>query len=287
MDDRLVMHWLRLEDLLAKTISYAQNYEDILLARLFPGSDGTYIDVGANHPVFHSVTKLFSDRGWSGINIEPSPGVFPVLEAARPRDINLNVGLSDREGSLTFYETPEFHGWSTFHQELADHYRQHGVKILEHAVPVTTLAQVCERHVVGPIDFLKIDVEGLEGPVLDGADFTRFRPRVLVIENFNPATWEGRIDQAGYLYANFDGLNRFYVRSEESQLAENLKTLVNVLDNFIPYEHTRVIDELRAEIEAWRDASRRWIVMKLLDRKAPRLARRLRRAVRLLRRKAS
>jgi hypothetical protein len=71
--DGLQMQWLTLEDVYGKTVSYAQNYEDILLGRALRKSEGFYIDVGANHPVFHSVTKLFHDRGWRGINVEPSP----------------------------------------------------------------------------------------------------------------------------------------------------------------------------------------------------------------------
>ena len=53
-------------------ISYAQNQEDVLLRREFPDcTNGFYIDVGANDPVWDSVTKHFYDRGWHGINIEP------------------------------------------------------------------------------------------------------------------------------------------------------------------------------------------------------------------------
>ena len=135
MDDGLTMHWLRLEDVLTKTVSYAQNHEDILLGRVFPGPEGFYLDVGANHPTFHSVTKLFYDRGWSGINVEPSPLVFDRLVADRPRDRNLNVGLSDRDATLTFYETNVYHGWSTFREELAAHYRGIGVPMAERPVP--------------------------------------------------------------------------------------------------------------------------------------------------------
>ena len=51
-------------------VSYAQHGEDILLHRLFPeGHRGFYLDVGANHPTLHSVTKHFYDRGWRGVNL--------------------------------------------------------------------------------------------------------------------------------------------------------------------------------------------------------------------------
>ena len=53
-------------------ISYAQNFEDVMLRRVFAELDtGFYIDVGANDPSADSVTKAFYDAGWHGINIEP------------------------------------------------------------------------------------------------------------------------------------------------------------------------------------------------------------------------
>src|SRR5262245_12016004 len=88
-------------------VSYAQNAEDVLLRRAFAGQPtGFYIDVGAGDPVADSVTKHFSLCGWRGINIEPFPGLFERLQADRPRDVNLNGGLSDRNGTRTFYEAP-------------------------------------------------------------------------------------------------------------------------------------------------------------------------------------
>src|SRR5262249_31332093 len=95
-------------------VSYAQNAEDVLLNRLFPDGVGFYIDVGAHDPVHLSVTKHFYDRGWSGINLEPEPVGFAKLCDQRPRDINLNVGVSDHDGAMTFYEAPGATGWSTF-----------------------------------------------------------------------------------------------------------------------------------------------------------------------------
>src|SRR3954452_18509279 len=94
-------------------ISYAQNAEDVLLQRVFADkSDGFYIDVGANEPVFNSVTKHFALRGWRGVNVEPIPAVYERLCADRQHDINLNVVLSDRPGELTFYEVPRVDSWS-------------------------------------------------------------------------------------------------------------------------------------------------------------------------------
>jgi FkbM family methyltransferase len=143
-----------------KTISYAQNWEDILLNRVFADcSNGFYVDVGACHPIFHSVTKLFYERGWRGINIEPIPAVFETLARDRVRDVNLAVGLSNREGTMKFYECPAAVGYSTFSPEQEESLRGAGYEFVEHTIPVTTLARVCEQHVGATIDFLKIDAE--------------------------------------------------------------------------------------------------------------------------------
>src|SRR4051795_2870261 len=102
--------------LVMNMISYAQNHEDVLLDRLFArGLPGFFIDVGANDPVKYSITKHFSEMGWRGINIEPAAQPFARLEEARGRDINLNVGVSDSEGTLSFFEFPDdLSGSSTF-----------------------------------------------------------------------------------------------------------------------------------------------------------------------------
>ena len=247
--DGLNMQWMTLGDIYYKTISYAQNHEDVLLGRVFPQSEGFYLDVGANHPVFHSVTKLFYERGWRGINIEPSPVVYSHLIEDRPRDVNLNVGLADRDGILNFYESMSRHGWSTFRPELAEGYRAQGVPMVERTVPVTTLAKVCERHVDRTIDFLKIDAEGFEREVLLGADFSRWRPRVLLIENAWPEAWEPLIAGLDYRQAAFDGLNRYYVRGEDEHLLPAFASTANVLDNFVPYEYLRLFQEFADRIE--------------------------------------
>ena len=152
-----------------KILSYAQNYEDVLLNRLFrdrPG--GFYIDVGACHPVFHSVTKLFYDCGWQGINIEPTPSMFELLVDERPRDVNLHMGLSSLEGNLTFYEISDEIGSSTFAEARAEGLRRMGHRLEQRSIPVSTLARVCEQYVGQTIDFLKIDVESYEREVLEG-----------------------------------------------------------------------------------------------------------------------
>lgn len=222
-------------------ISYAQQGEDVVLRRAFPHDDGFFIDVGANHPVDGSVTKAFSDAGWKGINVEPSR-LFDVLQRHRPWDVNLRAGLSDREGELEFYEFPEAEGLHTFVRAEADRARAEGFDYVTRRIPVTTLARVCEQHVRREIDFVSVDVEGHERAVLAGGDWRRWRPRVVVVEATRPRSsvsaheeWEPILLKADYLFASFDGVNRYYVRREDRHLADVLRVPPNALDLYVPF----------------------------------------------------
>lgn len=231
----------------APTISYAQNGEDVLLSRAFQGrTSGFYIDVGANDPVDGSVTKLFYDRGFRGINIEPG-APFSRLVRLRPRDTNLQLALSDCPGSTTFYEFPESDGHSTLSKEVVAGRPGR----VERSVVVDTLAGICEKYVSGTIDFLKIDVEGHEQEVIAGGDWRRWRPRIALVES--PVTadgagpfrqWEPLLVEAAYSFAAFDGINRYYVRREDESLLACFRAPLNVHDNYVAHRHLRQIEGL-------------------------------------------
>jgi FkbM family methyltransferase len=239
-------------------ISYAQNGEDVLLRRLF-GVDrpGFYIDVGAAHPVYDSVTKYFSLHGWRGINIEPLAGMFALLCRDRPDDINLNVALSRAPGQLRFYEVPSCDGWSTLSAPLAEKLIASGREVTERTLAVRTLAEVCAEHVRREIDFLKIDVEEHEAEVIAGGDWRRWRPRVVLVEATaqnspvpNHEAWEPLLLAADYHFATFDGLNRYYVRAEDRELLPRLAVPPNVFDDFVTVRHMERVQELEKQLRA-------------------------------------
>lgn len=222
-------------------VSFAQNQEDILLWRALQHvSNGFYIDVGAADPSDLSITRLFYEHGWRGINLEPQGAYFASLCEARPHDINLRIAAGREAASLPFHRI-DGSGLSTFDAATAAKHRADGWAVVEEPIDLLPLAEICRRYRAdGPIHFLKVDVEGGEGDVLAGADFSRFRPWIVLVEATLPlsqeeswAGWEPILTSQGYSFVWFDGLNRFYLANEmKEELGKYFLTPPNTFDGF-------------------------------------------------------
>lgn len=195
------------------TITYAQNREDIYINWLLGGRDkGFYIDIGAYEPVHHSVTKFFYDQGWRGINIDPIKRNIESLKQDRPRDINLQQGIGKSKGLVTFREYPEAGGLSTFSKDMQAEYSH---KYIEYEVEIDTLSNTLSKHLkTGQhIDFIKIDVEGLEHEVVGSNDWQLYSADLVIIEsNHVFEDWRHTLESAGYKEVFYDGLNEYFMK---------------------------------------------------------------------------
>jgi len=167
--------------------SFSDCGEDRILNYLFAGkSEGFYVDVGAHRPITISNTHYFYCQGWHGINVEAFPDKIEEFKKLRPLDTNLGVGISDSDGYMTLYTIGD--GASSMNSFDRDNMLKLGINeaaISSLEVPVRTLRSVLQEHAPdSTIDFLNIDVEGHEMAVLESNDWERFRPRVIVLENF-------------------------------------------------------------------------------------------------------
>lgn len=175
------------EKLKFSQLSFSQEGEDLVLNKLLGNKpNGFYIDIGANHPVRFSNTWFFYKKGWRGINIEPNPDMFKLLEEYRPYDVNLNIGISDVNDTLDYYmfNEPALNTFSVNERDqslLKDEYSivnhmKVNVKTLENVFTQMNLSKNQE------IDFMSIDAEGFDLKVLQSFDITVYYPKVILIE---------------------------------------------------------------------------------------------------------
>lgn len=166
-------------------VSFSQGGEDLLAWGMLDGLGlrrPRYLDIGAHDPARLSNTALFYALGGSGINIEADPVSFQNFPRARPRDINLNVGIGPVGGELPFFQMSDS-TLNTFDEaEARRMVREEGVTILcQTTVPVRPINDVLAEHNFVP-DFFNLDTEGLDLPILQSYDFERRRPAVICVE---------------------------------------------------------------------------------------------------------
>jgi FkbM family methyltransferase len=234
-------------------ISHAQNFEDVMIWRALKSVEqGFYLDIGAHSPDQWSVTKLFHDKGWRGLNIEPHPVFLQQLMEKRPNDTNLGFAVSDFQGEADFF-CVENTGLSSLNITAADSATRRGFSKDTIQVPVRTLSAIWDDFVPPdqPVHFLKIDVEGHEEQVVRGGDWARHRPWIVIVEATKPNSttlnhhcWDPMLQEFGYDFVWFDGLNRFYLAHEHAGLKDAFKTPPNVFDNFRKAEEAAL--EMRA-----------------------------------------
>ncbi len=225
-------------------ISYAQNFEDIILWRALKHvTRGVYIDVGANDPIIDSVTQLFYEHQWSGINIEPLAIHWQALQNTRVRDINLQCAVGACESEITMWSC-DIRGWASADKAVVAHHTEQGHFGLYTTVKQRSLNSIWMEYGLEEVHFLKVDVEGYESAVLEGIDLHRHRPWIIVVEANRPASteevyvvWEPWLVAADYRFVYADGLNRFYLAAERFELSSAFKYPPNFFDDFVKAPH--------------------------------------------------
>lgn len=168
--------------------SYSQEGEDMILYRILEYvENGFYIDVGAHHPKRFSNTYFFYEKGWSGINIDATPGSMKLFDRIRPRDINIEAAIAKTEKEMTFFifDDPAL---NTFDEELAHTRNSETYSIIAQTkIKTTTLSNILLQNMPSgkDIDFMSIDAEGFDLEVLKSNDWELFRPKCILIESIN------------------------------------------------------------------------------------------------------
>ena len=166
--------------------SYSQEGEDMVLKRIFDNqTNGFYIDVGAHHPKRFSNTYNFYLKGWKGINIDAMPRSMDLFDKIRPRDINLELGVGQKEQELNYhiFNEPALNSFSKELSEIRDKAQDSYFIKDVIKVEVKPLNKILDTHLINnEIDFLNVDVEGLDLDVLKSNDWSKYRPKFVLVE---------------------------------------------------------------------------------------------------------
>lgn len=147
---------------------------------------GFYVDIGAFAPKQYSNTYWLYKQGWKGINVDATPGSMKNFRAARKRDVNLELAVSDKEEKLVYY------AWetggaitNTFSKEQAEKYTEiYKIKPKEITLTTITLSDILDKHAPSnqSIDLFSIDVEGNNLKVLQSNNWEKYIPKYIIVE---------------------------------------------------------------------------------------------------------
>lgn len=200
---------------------YSQHGEDRLLWELFDHApNGFFVDVGAMDGVHLSNTYFFEKMGWGGICVEPHPDYVALLQQCRPGSTIVNSAVhSVNRNKVAFYKN-KWGAFSTLDSTLETRFERFGKWFAgweKVDVRMETLTSILDNREVTEIDFLSVDVDGTDVHVLRGLDFTKYRPRIVIVESMkkhDDLPRDKHMKSVGYFRARKLGCNIFYCRDK-------------------------------------------------------------------------
>tara|TARA_B100001142_G_C14297319_1_gene641389 strand:- start:186 stop:890 length:705 start_codon:yes stop_codon:yes gene_type:complete len=148
--------------------------EDIFIRRFFKNEKkGFYVDIGCYHPIKGSLTYYLFKEGWLGLNVDISKTSIDLFKMSRPKDYNVNAAITDFDGETFYYEN----GLINQQNSLIGNKDNKKVKVESYR-----LETILNNFSIPNIDYLNIDVEGNDYKVISSLDFSKYRPKLISIE---------------------------------------------------------------------------------------------------------
>lgn len=185
--------------------NFEESGEAFLIGKLLPvffeGQAPIIIDVGANvGEMTLLLRRCLPDS--EILSFEPNPASFQTLventAQANIRHFNFGLGRTQEEKVLYSYRNNQRSGHASLYKNVFEFYQAYGVQeaedLLEIKIKLRSLDEFCETSNIERIDFLKIDVEGNEFNVLEGARSLLSRGAISLIQfEFNDCNVLSRV----------------------------------------------------------------------------------------------
>ena len=161
--------------------SYSQGSMDLILNHIFKNKiDGFYIDVGCQHPIKNNNTYLLFKKGWTGVNIDLDKVNIDLFNFFRPKDNNINSAISSKVENVKLFYYHQKSPINTLDEKISLKQQAKIEKKID--IQTNTLENILDNYSIKTIDLLTIDVEGFELKVLNGLNFDKYKPSVIIVE---------------------------------------------------------------------------------------------------------
>ena len=216
--------------------SFSQCGEDMILRCFLPPpppetpNQLSWIDIGAYHPKRLNNTAFFYSQGRRGINIEANPLLIRRFYKDRKRDINLNIAIAEKSGTMDFF-IMDIATLSTLSAEEAHRYEKLGHKIVK-IVPIQamTVTEVIDNFSGGVFpDLLSLDAEGYDLNILKTINYEKNSPKVICVEN---VPYQTKLNNY-FDRMQTNDLSNFLIHKNYSILACTLINTIFIKNNFI------------------------------------------------------
>lgn len=157
--------------------SFSQYGEDVIMRPFLKGKEGFYVDVGCYHPMLYSNTYKLYRQGWKGIVIDPNYRLKKLFSVFRPRDTFIHAGVG-APSERVYFEFSDG-AYNTFDAHTAEGYKKKTTLVASYPVPIRSLKDILSG--VERIDFLTVDVEGMDLEVLQSYDWATM-PWLIAVE---------------------------------------------------------------------------------------------------------
>ena len=169
--------------LISKKKYYSFSGVDVVIENIFRNKKkGFYIDVGCQHPIKNNNTYLLNKKGWKGINIDLDKDNIDLFNISRPYDENINIAISNKIGETDLFFYHKKSPINTINKKISEYQNAKVTQIKK--IKTDTLNNIisASKYNNSKFDLLSIDVEGHELQVLQGLDFDRYSPDVIIVE---------------------------------------------------------------------------------------------------------
>jgi FkbM family methyltransferase len=146
---------------------------------------GIMAEIGAGPTEFYSMSKHFRDFGWRCVCVDPNPKFVNQHKSINNEIYQLAISNYNGKSNFNIVSSgwnEEYDGISYSGLEIK--YKTPNNNIHNIEVEVSTLNSLLENLSVKNIDFLSVDVEGSELEVMEGFDLLFYKPKVVLLENY-------------------------------------------------------------------------------------------------------